>query len=384
MTVPSVARPLLPHDHDASSLRYASLGRPGLAAIRIDAAADGVAYVARLLARALDALGSPAYRAELAPRAAAGPTTAEQLLFLARVTAMQVRDADWVLYAHLGLARAQRFVPRPWRRPYAVFLHGTEVWDTELSLDRRAALRGARLRLANSSFTARRVAAVHPDSGPIVACPLALLPEEASVAPHSAQPPILAALGSHGVVIIGRMSAEERYKGHDELIECWPAVLEAVPDARLVVVGMGNDRDRLMRKAGEAGVAGSVIFPGFVDDATRDALLSRAAVFAMPSRGEGFGIVYLQAMRAGTACIGSSADAAGDVIVEGETGRLVDPADRQALANAIVALLADESLRNRMGAAGRRRFEAEFTFDRFRDRLGVLLARSFGPNRERD
>lgn len=178
------------------------------------------------------------------------------------------------------------------------------------------------------------------------------------------------------------MSADERYKGHDELIECWPLVLHHVPDAQLVIVGKGDDRDRLMKKAAAAGLGDRVLFPGFVDDATRDTILEQAALFAMPSRGEGFGIVYLQAMRLGTPCLGSVADAAGDIIIEGETGRLVDQDDRQALAAAIIPILRDRALRDRMGVAGRRRYEREFTFDRFRDRLSATLGNAFGRSLE--
>ena len=76
--------------------------------------------------------------------------------------------------------------------------------------------------------------------------------------------------------------------------------------------------------------------------------------------------------------MGSSADAAGDVIAHGETGLLVDPLDTAALADALARLLGDAALRGRMGEAGRRRFHAEFTFARFRDRLAPILAGAFG------
>jgi glycosyltransferase involved in cell wall biosynthesis len=78
-------------------------------------------------------------------------------------------------------------------------------------------------------------------------------------------------------------------------------------------------------------------------------------------------------MRAGRPCIGSTSDAAGDIIVNGETGFLVDRTDGSALAGAIVTLLTDEGRRAAMGAAGRRRFEAQFTADRFAGRLRDIL-----------
>jgi glycosyltransferase involved in cell wall biosynthesis len=97
----------------------------------------------------------------------------------------------------------------------------------------------------------------------------------------------------------------------------------------------------------------------------------------MPSRGEGFGLVYLQAMRAGIPCLGSRDDAAADVIVDGETGLLVPRQDPDAISGALGRLLTDEPMRRRLGAAGRRRFESTFTYPRFRARLAGILARSF-------
>ena len=106
-------------------------------------------------------------------------------------------------------------------------------------------------------------------------------------------------------------------------------------------------------------------------------MLRHAAVFAMPSRGEGFGLVYLQAMRAGVPCLGSRDDAAADVIVDGETGLLVPQQDPEAIAGALARLLTDDAMRRRLGEASRRRFESTFTYARFRARLASVLARAF-------
>jgi len=169
------------------------------------------------------------------------------------------------------------------------------------------------------------------------------------------------------------MHETERYKGHDELLECWPDVVAGVPEAQLVVVGLGNEVPRLQAKARALGVAQSVLFCGFLPADALAAVWDRVALFAMPSAREGFGIVYLEAMRAGRPCIGSTSDAAGDIIVDGETGLLVDRTDRSALAAAIVGLLGDAPRRAAMGEAGRRRYLAEFTADRFAARLHDIL-----------
>jgi phosphatidyl-myo-inositol dimannoside synthase len=147
-----------------------------------------------------------------------------------------------------------------------------------------------------------------------------------------------------------------------------------VPDARLLVAGRGNDLERLRQKATALGLADAIVFLGFVPDQALLWLFGRVAAFAMPSRGEGFGLVYLEAMRRGVPCVGSVHDAAADIIVDGVTGRLVDQDDRAALANALSSMLEDDGRRRALGEAGRRRYEELFTFERYGERLLPLLA----------
>jgi phosphatidylinositol alpha-1,6-mannosyltransferase len=270
----------------------------------------------------------------------------------------------------LSLAKVQRVVPWGRRRPYFVFLHGIEAW-CPLSSAGRALLAGAALRVANSAYTARRVLEAQPEIGEVSVCPLAVPPAWTGSRPSVDD--MTGVIGPRTAVIVARISAAERYKGHDALLEAWPAVIARLPDAQLVVVGGGDDLGRLQRKAGELNVSDRVRFTGFVSEDALAALYARAAVLAMPSRGEGFGLAYLEAMAHGLPCIGSVHDAAGEVIEDGVTGFLVDQADRPALADRLVRLLSDEGRRRAMGAAGRRRVQERFTPERFATRLGDLI-----------
>ena len=348
----------------------------GLGVVTMQPSGDGVAYVGRLLHHALADAGAAPWRLALDPATAGVVTRGEALRFAMRLAAgLATGRARWMLYNHVGIARAQLALPLPLRRPYGVFVHGVEVWYPELEPDRKRALRRARVRISNSHYTARRLAAVHPDIGRVVPCPLGLLPGEPDT--RGADAALLERVRPASILIVGRMSAHERYKGHDELLECLPALRARVAGAQLVVVGRGDDRARLETKAAALGVAGDVLFTGYASDATVEALLRRAAAFAMPSRGEGFGLVYLQAMRAGLPCVASTDDAGRDVVVDGETGFLVAQDDREGLADRLARLLADAAMRRRLGEAGRRRYEAEFTYERFRDRLLPILADAF-------
>jgi phosphatidylinositol alpha-1,6-mannosyltransferase len=174
-------------------------------------------------------------------------------------------------------------------------------------------------------------------------------------------------------LIVGRMWSVERGKGHDELIAAWPAVRRHVPHAELWVAGGGDDVPRLVAKARDCGVADAVRFLGRVSDAELGALYQRASVFAMPSRQEGFGLAFAEAMWWGLPCIGTTADAAGQVIVAGETGELVPYGDIAALAPALVRLLSDRERSVRMGEAGRRRAREHFGYARFRRDLLTAL-----------
>ncbi len=352
------------------------LSHPCLAAITLDAKGGGVATVSRLLWRVFeDRWPGGASLVTLlddeAARCSLDSSTATRLRFGAHMASTQaIRTCDWILYAHLAVSKVQIFIPPPIRRPYAVFLHGIEAWG-ELSGPEQWVLKGAALRLANSRFTAERVAARHPEIGPISACPLALADDPIEPCPDDESGSMV--LGPHAVMVVARMSASERYKGHDELLEAWPRVLVRVPDARLVCVGGGDDVERLQAKAEALGIAGACRFTGFLSQADLLACYRQAAVFAMPSRGEGFGLVYLEAMAHGLPCVGSLEDAAVDIIADGVTGFLVDQSDGGALADRLSRLLKDDNRRRAMGDAGRRRVDELFTYERFSRRLMALL-----------
>ncbi len=286
------------------------------------------------------------------------------------------------VYDLLGPARVQAWLPPPVRAPYMVTLYGIEVWR-RLSGVRRRALRRATVRLATSAYTLAEARQMNGDMGPVEVLPLCL--EERPPA-GEVDAALLERAGRDFLLIVGRMAATERYKGHDQLLAAMQRLqadgtvrlhLQADESLRprLIIAGDGDDRPRLEALAAALGVSGSVTFTGFVSEATLAELYRRAAVFVMPSRGEGFGLVYLEAMRAGRPCVAARASAAAELIEDGESGLLVDPLDPAALAAALARLLASPELADRMGQAGRRRFERLFTPERFRVRLWPFLER---------
>lgn len=351
----------------------------GVVAVDFDLRGGGLAHAARLVRRALAELtGFEPETLALNPRRYDGVSLAERIAFAARLgTAQAFGRIGWPLFMHLSLARAQVAIPRTFRPLYGVFLHDVEGWNENMGPRDRVALAASALRLANSNFTARRVMRAHPSVGDVAAVPLGLEDDSPTLGRPDRE--LLSRVAGSSVLIVGRMHELERYKGHDELLECWPQILAQVPEAQLVVAGLGNDVPRLRSRAESLGIADRILWTGFVDAATLSALYRSVAVFAMPSRREGFGLVYLEAMRAALPCVGSTEDAAGEIIVDGETGFLVPQHDLDALATRLVALLSDQSLCRRLGMAGRERYQQEFTFAHFRDRLGAALRAKGGP-----
>ena len=127
------------------------------------------------------------------------------------------------------------------------------------------------------------------------------------------------------------------------------------------------------------GIETSVIFAGAVDDAELTRLYQSAAVFALPARittspprGEGFGIVFLEAAASGLPVVAGDAGPSPEVVDE-SMGVLVDPRDASDVADAIVRLLADDDLRRKMGEAGREHVRECYSYEIFRARIASLL-----------
>ncbi|HEX2644297.1 MAG TPA: glycosyltransferase [Thermoanaerobaculia bacterium] len=280
-----------------------------------------------------------------------------------------------LVYDFLGPARVQAMLPRRARSPYLVFLHGIEAWR-KLTWDRRRALDNAAVLLANSDYTRQRARRFHPLPGAEV-LPLAL---EEVPAPGEPDRDLLERLGQGYILIVGRMAESERYKGHDELLDALRLVLHSRPGTRLVIAGDGDDRPRLQARRAALGLDEAVAFTGFISEATLAELYRRAAVFAMPSRDEGFGLVYLEAMRAGRPCVALRGTAAAEVVRDGETGLLVDGGP-EALAAALLRLLDDPDLGARLGAAGCDRWQRELSAPAFHRRLDTHLDRLLDARR---
>ena len=143
----------------------------------------------------------------------------------------------------------------------------------------------------------------------------------------------------HGKVLImtmGRLASGERAKGFDEVMEVLSDAAKEVPRLMYMIAGDGGDRLRLEQKAEHLGIRDRVVFTGHVPEDRKRDYYNLADAFIMPSRGEGFGIVFLEAMACGLPVVGSTADGSREALREGELGMLVDPDEADAIRWAII------------------------------------------------
>jgi glycosyltransferase involved in cell wall biosynthesis len=177
--------------------------------------------------------------------------------------------------------------------------------------------------------------------------------------------------------LVGTITRLVWKRGHEQLLQAAGLIATREPGARLLVVGDGPLRPKLEAQARDIGLNGAVRFLGAVPRAAR--LLPHLDVFVLSSVWEGMSNGLLEAMAAGRPVVATRVGGNPEVVVDGQTGLLVPPGDAEAMADAVLRLLRDAALAQRMGQAARRRVEAEFTLPRMvrrmEDLYDELLAR---------
>ena len=236
----------------------------------------------------------------------------------------------------------------------------------------QALLRRARVVIATSQPYADASIALQPWRDKVRVIPLGIPPASASA---PAREPLWPAQGLR-LLAVGRLSY---YKGFDVLMRA----LVQVPQAQLLLVGSGECDAALRALTRELGIESRVRFAGHIDDAELASAYAQADAFCLPSidRAEAFGLVLLEAMRAGLPIIASNIRGSGVtyVVRDGETGVLVAPSDAATLGSAIQKFASDPNLRQRLGAAGRQRWQEEFTLRRSAQQIAQLYEQVLRP-----
>jgi glycosyltransferase involved in cell wall biosynthesis len=191
----------------------------------------------------------------------------------------------------------------------------------------------------------------------------------------AARPPLA---GPPTVTYAGRLTAE---KGADVLVRAFALARERVPDARLSIAGSGPAEPMLRALIDQLDLGDSATLHGQLAGTALETTLGRGWVHAAPSRWpEPFGLTATEAMMRGTAVVASDIGGLAESVAHESTGLLVPPGDESALSGALVRLLSDRTLAERLGAAGRERARAQFTLDHSIDRFERLYDLLLSPN----
>jgi len=329
-------------------------------------------------AAAFDA-GEP-YRVVRCPAASAGPLRQALLLLVSARTALRVRP-QVVLYCHIFAAVIGHALCRLLRLPYVVVAYESELHARWIQPFCPTTLRHSAGCIGISARTAEVLtrAGCHPAAITVVGTGVDASMLTSAVALQRT-PPLVSA--RRGPLILTLSRLDERYKGHDVMLQALPLIAAVLPDVTYVIAGDGRYRGYYQRLAEALGVDDHVVFTGVVDQAERLALYDRCDLFAMISRegpdgsAEGFGIVFLEAAARGRPAVGGRSGGVLDAIVDDVTGVLVEPTDVGAVADACLRLLGDPHMAGRLGQAGQERVRQEYTWEHVARRVEGVLARA--------
>lgn len=257
-------------------------------------------------------------------------------------------NADMLIVGHINLAIVGIIAKKLKPKLKLVFItHGIEVWE-ELGWKKKA-LQYSDLVLCVSRFTANKIHKLHnvpyskinifPNTfDPFFSFPTTFdkpqnLLERYGIQPHQKI-----------ILTICRLSAKEAYKGYDRIIESLPTVLETFNDAVYLITGKydAKEKERLDKIIEHKKLQNHIAFTGFVPDSELTAHFLLGDVFAMPSKNEGFGIVFIEAMSCGLPVVAGNMDGSTDAVANGELGSLVNPDSVDKIAKAIIDALKNE------------------------------------------
>ena len=306
----------------------------------------------------------------LGPRLEIHCFSGNRLRFLFAVLAA-ARRADLVLFGHVNFSPLALLAGPPSK---ALLVYGVDVWRVLPTLQRFGVGRMQRI-FAISSFTAESMGSLNRiEPGRFTLLPLTLDP--AYVDRGTRQCCDRRELGLPNgpmLLTVSRLSTSDSYKNIDRLLQALPPIFQRFPDAFSVIIGNGDDRPRLERLSRDLGIAAKVFFPGRVSDHLLPAYYKNCDIFVLPSTKEGFGIVFLEAMYYGKPCIGAHWGGVPEVVAHNHTGILVDSPSPANIQNALLRLLNDASLSRTLGERGKARFEQEFAFPRFCQRVERII-----------
>ena len=294
-----------------------------------------------------------------------------------RKESIDIINAHWVVPQGIVTRLVQSFLPVP----VVLTVHGGDIFAFQGLVGRllkRLALRGADACTANSAFTRGQLLQLCP-SAEVSIVPMGVDVTEFEPKQRNVEVRRKLGVDAEMILFVGRLVEK---KGVHNLLSAMQQVLKKSPQATLVLVGDGTQRQELERMAERLEIAGSVRFLGKLPHEHLPEYYAAADLFVGPSvvdrsgDTEGLGVVFIEAASAGLAIVGTSVGGISDVLIPEVTGIAVEPDQPEALANAIERLLGDEPLRRRLGEAARQHALRRFSWSQVAERFSDVFRRA--------
>lgn len=240
-------------------------------------------------------------------------------------------DFDVIVCGHINLLPLAYVIHLYSKAPLLLIIHGIEAWQPSPSRLANYLTNNVDAVLAVSETTLNRFLEwTQPKNAKFFILPNAV--ELEGYTPGNKASDLMELYGLHGKTVLltlGRLDYKERYKGFDEVVEALPKLLPKHPNLVYLIAGEGPDRPRLEAKVRRLNLEKQVIFSGFIPENRKADYYRLADAFLMPSRGEGFGIVLLEAMACGIPVMGSKLDGSSEALLHGKFGVLIDPTNSE-------------------------------------------------------
>ena len=255
------------------------------------------------------------------------------------LTCLWLRRPQHVYCGHIKLATLVKTLCQPFAIPYTVLTYGKEVWE-RLPDAQRKALQQADGIWTISRYSGERLCQandIDPQRVKILPCVV----DGDMFTPGNKPESLIEKYGLQDAKVlmtVARLWSGDIYKGVDVTIRALPKILSVFPAVKYLVIGRGDDRDRLEKLARELEVKDRVIFAGFVPTDELAEHYRVADAYIMPSQ-EGFGIVYLEAMACGKPVLSGDADGSADPLQDGDLGWRVPHRNPEAVAAACIEIL---------------------------------------------
>lgn len=289
-----------------------------------------VVVVPRVIAREIQPLPPKVTHIESAARSKAR--------FIASAIASGLARPDLVVCGHANLLPVAWLASRIARCPLLLLAYGIEAWYPRGAFWKRVINRCSAV-VSISEFTLDKLRSWAGLDG----VETFLVPNAIDLSRYTPGLPDDALRERYGIpaghpllLTLGRMEASEQAKGFDEVLDVLPSLLSRYPDLVYCAAGDGNDRARLEAKTKSLELGGHVVFPGYVAEDDKTELYRLCDLYVMPSRLEGFGYVFLEALACGKPVIASKVDGSREAVRGGSLGTVVDPSSRTELEAAVI------------------------------------------------